>query len=225
MCIRDRPHSVLQSFFFFKQKTAYEIMPSLVGSEMCIRDRHGDNKPSILKFVLLATQFSSMLSSMPTPIRVPGKECVWDYPRPPKLEPVTKRIRILFNNETVADSTGAYRVCETSHPPTYYIPRTDFNQEYVKKAAGSSFCEWKGQATYWSIQVGDKLAQKCAWSYEDPTPGFLPIKGMLAVYAGMMDACFVEEEKVVPQPGGFYGGWITSDITGPFKGEPGTYGW
>ncbi|KAJ7515695.1 hypothetical protein O6H91_22G023800 [Diphasiastrum complanatum] len=154
-----------------------------------------------------------------------GQESVWDYPRPPRLEPVAERIRIVFNSLTIADTTKAYRVLETSHPPVYYIPPADINLSFLKKAGGSSFCEWKGNATYWTLSVNGKTAEKVGWSYENPTAGFLAIKGYIAFYAGPMDVCFVGDEKVEPQPGGFYGGWITSRVVGPFKGVPGSWGW
>lgn len=163
---------------------------------------------------------------MPTRIPPgPGQESVWDYPRPPRLEPVSKPIRILFAGETIAATTGAFRVLETSHPPVYYLPPGDLGRQFLIPANGSSFCEWKGLARYWSVRVGDRHAENVAWSYPDPSPGFEPIRDFLAFYAGPMDACFVGDERATPQPGGFYGGWITSDVVGPFKGGPGSQGW
>ena len=164
----------------------------------------------------------------PTRTRVqpgPGQESVWDYPRPPRLEPVAKRIEIRFGGETIADTTRAMRVLETSHPPVYYIPPADVRLEFLTTASGSSVCEWKGAATYYDVAVGERVAPAAAWSYDDPTPAFRPISGYLAFYPGRMDACSVAGEAVTPQPGGFYGGWITADVVGPFKGEPGTWGW
>lgn len=117
------------------------------------------------------------------------------------------------------------RVLETSHPPTYYIPRDDVRPEFLQPGSGRSFCEWKGSASYWSVQVGDRRAMNAAWSYESPTPSFAAIQGHLAFYPSRMDACFVDGERVQAQPGDFYGGWITSDLEGPFKGTPGTGGW
>lgn len=155
----------------------------------------------------------------------PGQESVWDYPRPPRLERTDKRIQIIFNGETIADTRRAYRVLETSHPPTYYIPLADIRQEYLQPAAGSSMCEWKGGGRYVTVQVGEQRAERVGWSYPNPTAPFSPIRDHVAFYAGPMDACYVAGEKVVPQPGGFYGGWVTSDVVGPFKGEPGTMGW
>ena len=155
----------------------------------------------------------------------PGQESVWDYPRPPRLEPTTKPIQIVFNGEIVADTHGAYRVLETSHPPVYYIPLADIRAEFLKSARGSSYCEWKGGAKYYTVEVNGKRAENAGWYYGSPTPAFQPIKNYVAFYAGKMDQCTVDGETVTPQPGGFYGGWITSDVVGPFKGEPGTMGW
>ena len=153
------------------------------------------------------------------------KESVWDYPRPPRLEPVTRRIRVEFGGETIADTTRAYRVLETSHPPVYYIPPEDIRMEFLQRTPGSSFCEWKGEASYWTVAVHTKRADKAAWSYDSPTRAFQPILAYLAFYASRVDACWVDEEKVQAQPGDFYGGWITSDVVGPFKGGAGTHGW
>lgn len=155
----------------------------------------------------------------------PDQESVWDYPRPPRLEPCPKPLKIVFNGVAIAETTQGYRVLETSHPPVYYFPPADIQREYLKPAAGQSFCEWKGMAAYYSVQVGDKIAEKIAWYYSDPNPTFLEIKDYVAFYAAPMDGCYVDGELVTPQPGGFYGGWITKDIVGPFKGEPGSFGW
>jgi uncharacterized protein (DUF427 family) len=155
----------------------------------------------------------------------PGQESVWDYPRPPRLERTPRRIRVVVAGETVVDSVNAWRVLETSHPPGYYIPPGDIRAGVLAPGAGASFCEWKGQARYWTLEVGDTRIENVGWSYPAPTPAFAPIADHVAFYAGPMDACYVDDERVTPQPGGFYGGWITSDIVGPFKGAPGTWGW
>jgi uncharacterized protein (DUF427 family) len=155
----------------------------------------------------------------------PGQESVWDYPRPPRLEPTNKEIKIVFNGITIARSNNTKRVLETSHPPVYYIPQEDILMQYLTLVLGSSFCEWKGEAIYYSVVVNGKRAEKCVWSYPKPSRSFQLIKDHLAFYAAPMDACYVAQELVIPQPGGFYGGWITSDIVGPFKGDPGTWGW
>jgi len=155
----------------------------------------------------------------------PGQESVWDYPRPPRLEPVSKPIRIVFNGETIAKTTRAMRVLETSHPPVYYIPPQDIRPECIEKAAGDSYCEWKGAGKYYNVRVDGKVALRAGWYYPNPVPEFEAIKNYVAFYAGPMDACYVDGEEVTPQPGNFYGGWITKDIVGPFKGGPGTMGW
>ncbi len=152
-------------------------------------------------------------------------EDVWTYPRPPALQPVTAAIRIVFAGLTVAGTRAAFRVLETSHPPVYYLPRDAFADGVLEPASGSSFCEWKGLARYWSLRAGGRFAERVAWSYPEPTPAFAALRDHLAVYAGPMDGCYVADERVTPQPGGFYGGWITSDLKGPFKGVPGSMGW
>ncbi|PSB03522.1 DUF427 domain-containing protein [Merismopedia glauca] len=153
------------------------------------------------------------------------QESVWDYPRPPRCEPTPKHLKIIFNQQIIADSHQAYRVLETSHPPVYYIPPNDIKMEYLQSTSQGSFCEWKGRAIYYHLQVGDKRVTNVAWSYPQPNTRFAAIANYVAFYPQYMDACYVNDELVQPQPGGFYGGWITSDIVGPFKGEPGTWGW
>lgn len=155
----------------------------------------------------------------------PGQESVWDYPRPPRLEPTPKRVAITFAGVLVADTVGAFRVLETSHPPTYYLPPADVRSDLLEPAGGGSFCEWKGAAAYWTLRVGDRVAERVAWCYPRPTPAFAPIAGYLAFYAGPLDEATVGGQPVTPQPGGFYGGWITPDVVGPFKGGPGSMGW
>lgn len=155
----------------------------------------------------------------------PGQESVWDYPRPPLLEPTSQRIRIVFNGETIVDTTQAYRVLETSHPPVYYLPPEDIQMQYLQSSQRTSFCEFKGRATYWTVQVGDRQAPDAAWSYASPSQRFEPMRNYLAFYPSRMDACFVDDEQVQSQAGDFYGGWITANIVGPFKGGTGTWGW
>jgi uncharacterized protein (DUF427 family) len=152
-------------------------------------------------------------------------ENVWDYPRPPALEPVSKPVRIVFAGGTIAATEAAFRVLETSHPPVYYLPRAAFTGCTLEPAPGRSFCEWKGEAVYWTIVANGRRAERAAWSYLDPVPRYAAIRDHLAVYAGAMERCFVGDKAVTPQPGGFYGGWITSDLVGPFKGAPGSMGW
>ena len=156
----------------------------------------------------------------------PGQESVWDYPRPPRLEQSSRLIRIEFGGELICETRRAWRVLETSHPPVYYVPPGDVRLEFVRpSAAGRSFCEWKGRAAYHSLVVGDRRSPDAAWSYPDPTPAFAPIRGYLAFYPGRVDACSVDGVAVRAQEGGFYGGWITPDVVGPFKGAPGSAGW
>jgi uncharacterized protein (DUF427 family) len=155
----------------------------------------------------------------------PGQESVWDYPRPPRLERCTKHIVIRFAGIVLADTRGAYRVLETSHPPVYYLPPADIQMQYLSATSNQSFCEWKGQAGYYTVRVGATVAHEAAWFYSHPTPAFAAIAGYVAFYAGRMKACSVDGVPVVPQPGNFYGGWITPDLAGPFKGVPGSWGW
>jgi len=155
----------------------------------------------------------------------PGQESVWDYPRPPRVEETSRHIQVVFNGVVIADTFEAKRVLETSHPPVYYIPPGDIQMSYLVRAPGSSVCEWKGQAEYYTVVVEGRKAERAAWCYPDPKSSYEAIRDHVAFYAGLMDACYVDGERVRPQPGGFYGGWITSDVVGPFKGEPGSAGW
>lgn len=154
-----------------------------------------------------------------------GQESVWDYPRPPRLEPVTTAIRVEFAGQTVARSDRGMRVLETSHPPTYYFPPEDVRRDLLVPATGGSYCEFKGRARYWSLAVDGRRSEQAAWGYPDPTEAFNPIAHYFAFYPSRVDACYVGEEQVTAQSGDFYGGWITSAIVGPFKGGPGTFGW
>ena len=162
----------------------------------------------------------------PQPMRPkPGQESVWDYPRPPRLEPTGRHIQVYFNGELIADTRRAKRVLETSHPPVYYIPPEDVRSEYLQPGEGRSWCEWKGEAGYYDVVVGERRATNAAWYYPRPTPAFRDLRDHVAFYPGPMDRCLVDGEVVRPQPGSFYGGWITDDVVGPFKGEAGTTGW
>ena len=153
-----------------------------------------------------------------------NRERVWDYPRPPRVEPVVAALRIVFGGRIIAETTTGHRVLETTHPPVYYLPGACFTCDLVPSDR-RSYCEWKGLASYWTLREGRHVAEECAWSYPEPTDGFASIRDHLAVYPAAMDACFVDGEQVTPQPGGFYGGWVTSNLVGPFKGGPGTMGW
>jgi uncharacterized protein (DUF427 family) len=154
-----------------------------------------------------------------------GQESVWDYPRPPRLEACAKRIQILVGDVTIAETESAFRVLETSHPPVYYLPPADIRMDLVRATLKRSWCEWKGQARYFEVRVGTRIIQDAAWSYPSPSSDFADLRDHLAFYADRMDACYVDGEPVQPQPGNFYGGWITRDIVGPFKGGPGSMGW
>ena len=155
----------------------------------------------------------------------PAKESVWDYPRPPRVEKCLRRIRVVFNKEVIADTQRACRVLETSHPPVYYIPVEDVRMKYLSRSLRRSICEFKGLAQYWHVKVNNRLAEDAAWSYPSPNRAYESIRDFIAFYPSRMDACYVDEERVQPQPGDFYGGWITSEIEGPFKGGPGTEGY
>jgi uncharacterized protein (DUF427 family) len=151
----------------------------------------------------------------------PGQESVWDYPRPPIVVPCTQRVRVVHGGVTIADTTSALRVLETSQPPGFYLPAGDVQVALLRRSPRTTWCEWKGSATYWDLAD----VASVAWSYEHPTPGFESITGHLAFYAQKVDECWVDDERVLPNPGMFYGGWITSRVVGPFKGEPGTSHW
>ncbi|WKV11535.1 DUF427 domain-containing protein [Marivirga harenae] len=154
-----------------------------------------------------------------------GQESVWDYPRPPVVEAVTQHLRIVFNQEVIADTNQSYRVLETSHPPTYYLPISSFKKETLVEGVFSTACEFKGIAFYYDIRNRNRLVSNAAWGYPTPKGVFKVLQGHIAVYAHKMDACYVGNEKVQAQEGDFYGGWITSKIVGPFKGAKGTWGW
>jgi len=165
-----------------------------------------------------------MARPVPDPVR-PGQESVWDYPRPPRVERVRSRVQIDFGGVRIADTDDVVRVLETSHPPVYYLPVAAFGDALVP-AEGASFCEFKGAARYFDVRGGgEALAPHAAWTYPQPMPGYEVLADRVALYAGPMDRVVVGGEAVEPQPGGFYGGWITSDIAGPFKGVPGSMGW
>lgn len=152
-------------------------------------------------------------------------ESVWDYPRPPRLEPVGRRVRVVLGGVTIVDTQDALRVLETSHPPTVYVPPDAFTPGTLNDATGSSFCEWKGVARYHDLRAGGAVADRSGWSYPRPTKPFLGLRDHVSVYPSRMDACYLDDERVQAQEGDFYGGWITEDLAGPFKGGPGTRGW
>lgn len=152
-------------------------------------------------------------------------ERVRDHPRPPRVEPVAKRVRIVINGETIADTTRAQRVLETFGAPVFYLPLADVRADLVTETVRNTVCEWKGSASYYSLRVGDRAAENVGWAYRDPKPGYEALRDHIAFYCAPMDGCFVGDEQARPQPGGFHGGWITDEVVGPFKGEPGTDGW
>ena len=156
----------------------------------------------------------------------PGQESVWDYPRPPLLVEDTRRVRVVLGGETIVDTRRAHRVLETSHPPTWYLSPADFVEGALVALPGrGSVCEWKGAAAYFDLVGGGQRAARAAWAYPRPPEPFRAIAGHIALYPARVDACYVDDDEVEPQPGGFYGGWITPDVVGPFKGAPGTMFW
>lgn len=155
----------------------------------------------------------------------PGEESVWDYPRLPRLEHVDRRVVVEFGGAVIVDTRDVVRVLETSHPPVYYLPIADVAEGVLTAAEGTTFCEFKGRASYFDVTVGDRVAPRVAWTYSDPSHGFEDLVGRIALYPAPMDRCTVDGDVVQPQPGTFYGGWVTSEIRGPFKGVPGSGGW
>ena len=155
----------------------------------------------------------------------PGQESVWDYPRPPRMELVTKTVKIMVDGQVLAQSQRSQRVLETSHPPVYYLPPDDIAMELLTATSKKTFCEWKGLAHYYNFEFDGNVIADVGWAYAQPTRGFESIQHYLAFYPSRVEACFVGDEQVQAQAGDFYGGWITKDIVGPFKGEPGTWGW
>lgn len=152
-------------------------------------------------------------------------ESVWDYPRPPRLEPFYGHIRVVHKDVILVDTNRCQRILETSHPPTYYIPLIDFRSEFLKPNKGTTYCEFKGRASYFDIEVDGEVVSQAGWYYQEPNKRFAGLKDHAAVYASKVDTCYVNDEKVQAQEGDFYGGWITSNIKGPFKGGVGTFGW
>ena len=155
----------------------------------------------------------------------PGQESVWSYPRPAIAQPCPLPIRITHRGTTLANTTSSIRTLETSHPPSYYIPQSDIAMAHLQPSRRRSVCEWKGPAIYFHVVIDGQTLEDVAWSYPDPTPAFDILRDCIAFYARPFDACFVNDERAIPQPGGFYGGWITSQVAGPFKGVPGSQFW
>ncbi len=158
-----------------------------------------------------------------------GQESVWDFPRPPRVEDVAQRVRVEFGGLTIADSVKALRIVETAGAPCYYVPREDCVLEALVKTASWTVCEWKGVAFAYDVVAGSRVARGGAWSYPEPLTdlgmGYERVAGYFAFYASKMDACFLDDERVAPQPGGYYGGWVVARLTGPIKGEPDSGNW
>ncbi len=154
-----------------------------------------------------------------------GQESVWDYPRPPRIEPVTEQIRVVVEGIAIADSAVALRVVETAGAPVYYLPPDDVRLDLLSANGQHSICEYKGRAGYYDLTLPGRTVASVAWSYDEPAAGYEAIRGFVAFFAGRVDQAWVGEELATPQPGGFYGGWVTSRVVGPIKGGPGTLGW
>ena len=154
----------------------------------------------------------------------PGQESVWDYPRPPRIEIDPREVVVVLGGIEIARTRRALRVLETASPPTFYLPWADVHHAHFEPAPGASLCEWKGQARYWTITAGDQRREAAAWSYAEPRPGAEPLRDHVSLYPGRL-SCFVAGVPVQAQPGRFYGGWITPELVGPFKGEPGSEAW
>ena len=166
------------------------------------------------------------MASRPVPDAIaPGQESVWDYPRPPALVASEELVTVVLGGVEICETATSWRVLETSHPPTYYLPRSAFREGSLMPARGTSFCEWKGEALYLDVVGGGTVRPRAAWYYPQPSPRFASLRDHVALYPGLMDHCLVDGELVEPQPGGFYGGWITAAVVGPFKGGPGSNGW
>jgi uncharacterized protein (DUF427 family) len=155
----------------------------------------------------------------------PGQESVWSYPRPPAVEATGEHVVVELAGLVICDTWRPLTVLETAHPPTYYLPLTDWRTDILRPTRGSTFCEWKGVATYFNLLVGEAKVATAAWTFSSPTPAYAALTEHIALYPAAVDRCLVDGEVVRPQPGGFYGGWITDRVVGPFKGGPGTRGW
>jgi uncharacterized protein (DUF427 family) len=155
----------------------------------------------------------------------PGQESVWDYPRPPRIEPTDEHVVVRHGGVVVADTRRAHRVLETSQPPSYYLPAEDVDTDLLVPVSRQTFCEWKGVASYFDVVAGPVVAPAAAWTYRSPTDAFAALADHIAFYPQLLDECLVDGERVQPNEGGFYGGWVTSRVVGPFKGAPGTRHW
>lgn len=173
-----------------------------------------------------APTFDDLAAMRPTPDPVrPGQESVWDYPRPAIAQPTRRHLIVRHRGVTIAETWDGVRTLETSHPPSYYFPPDDVDLDLMRLSTHRSVCEWKGRARYFDVHVGGEVIPDAAWSYPDPTPDFASLKKYFAFYPHLFDTCRVDGERALAQPGGFYGGWVTSDLAGPFKGGPGSTFW
>ena len=182
------------------------------------------NEPDFLE--LASSQWHWRGKHRPSFAQVPrqGQISVWDFPRPPELIRDKREILVRWGNTLVAQTCGAWAVREAAHPPTFYLPMSDVKEELLRPAGRGSFCEWKGPALYWDLVDGEHCLPRVAWRYPKPLAGAEPLADCIAFYAHNLN-CTVDGEKVIPQAGGFYGGWITPDLSGPFKGEPNSNDW
>ena len=187
--------------------------------------------PAAHELLPLVRRARSGFGRRPKHVDVPaaGQESVWDFPRPPRVDVVNKRVRVVFAGIEIANSTRALRVVETAGAPCYYVPPEDVVPGTLVATGDWSVCEWKGAAVYYDVCANDRVAKDAAWAYLDPLTdlgrGYERIAGYAAFYCAKMDACYLDGERVRPQPGGFYGGWVTDDLAGPIKGVPGSDGW
>ncbi|MDG2308400.1 MAG: DUF427 domain-containing protein [Candidatus Binatia bacterium] len=172
-------------------------------------------------------RFRAEIRVRPSKIDVPGhgQESVWGYSRPPRIERESRPVRVELAGVVLAQSVQAVRVLETSSPPTVYLPPSDVRFSSVRKMPERTLCEWKGLAVYWEAKVGVRVARAIAWSYPEPFPEYAALQDWIAFFPGRVDGCWLGEERVRPQPGEYYGGWVTDDVVGPFKGEPGSERW
>ncbi len=172
-------------------------------------------------------QWRALRRERPARIERPGEgqESVWDYPRPPWAEPVSRRLRVELAGVVLAETHRGWRVIETSSPPVYYFPPSDVRTEFLEPSRRSTVCEWKGSARYWSVRIDDRFVADAVWDYPDPERQYEAIRNHLAFLPAKMDACYVDDERVAAQPGDYYGGWISAEVVGPFKGEPGSETW
>ena len=154
-----------------------------------------------------------------------GRESVWDFPRPPRIEPEPRRVRVEHGGVVIAESRAALRVLETAGAPAFYLPVADVDEALLAANFEESFCEWKGRARHFDVRVSGAPALDAAWSYPDPCPEFESLRDWLAFHPGRLDGCWLGDVRAAPQPGGYYGGWVTPDLAGPIKGGPGTGSW